>query len=389
MNSPDKIKKRIANKAVGAGGIGDRLPVRPMEAVAALYSEGHCEISLAILSSLSKAIFDAPQPRAASWLHRAVARFSYRVLKRTTTRVEAAGGAEDSAVFRNPILEQSEHPYAQSLLASSSRQTESLVEGGDPMNAQYMIIAPEIRRACTLWDGIFFNSVPGKDVQLRFIWETKATWAEAKARLDKGGPVRLKALAAGTGLSMILAYDRLLRDGCDPGRITVRITDRDPVNTAKTGLLLGKLAASRGWNLGSGDAAGISARTEDIFEDDPAADPAGRTGYDVVTAVGILEYLQGYTCETTERRLRLHEPEEPATAVHLAEKLGAMTAAGASLIVNTHRPHASTRILELFGKKFDYREETNMSALLATADFRPARLAGSALIYDVKVYEKM
>ena len=54
MNSPEKIK-RIANKAGGVGGIGDRLPVRPMEAVAALYSKGHCEISLAILSSLSKA----------------------------------------------------------------------------------------------------------------------------------------------------------------------------------------------------------------------------------------------------------------------------------------------------------------------------------------------
>ena len=37
-----------------------------MEAVAALYSEGHWEISLAILPSLSKAIFDAPEPRAAT-----------------------------------------------------------------------------------------------------------------------------------------------------------------------------------------------------------------------------------------------------------------------------------------------------------------------------------
>jgi hypothetical protein len=71
MNSPEKTK-RIANKAGGVGGIGDRLPVRPMEAVAALYSKGHCEISLAILSSLSKAIFGPPEPRAASWLHRSL-----------------------------------------------------------------------------------------------------------------------------------------------------------------------------------------------------------------------------------------------------------------------------------------------------------------------------
>ena len=69
-------------------------------------------------------------------------------------------------------------------------------------------------------------------MQLRFIWETRATYEAARSRLEKGGVVRLKAVAAGTGLSMILAYDRLIKEGYDPARITVRITDRDKASTA-------------------------------------------------------------------------------------------------------------------------------------------------------------
>ena len=65
-----------------------------------------------------------------------------------------------------------------------------------------------------------------------------------------------------------------------------------------------------------------------------------------------------------------------------------MTAGDGELIVNTYRPHASTRILELFGRRFDYRHRENLSALLATADFGVARLVGSGHIYDVIVYVK-
>jgi hypothetical protein len=58
------------------------------------------------------------------------------------------------------------------------------------------------------------------------------------------------------------------------------------------------------------------------------------------------------------------------------------------LIVNTYRPHASTRILELFGRRFDYRHRENLSALLATAGFDVPRLVGSGHVYDVVVYMK-
>lgn len=359
-----------------------------MEAVAVLYSEGDSEVATAILSSLGKAVFESPEPEPVGLGPRLLSRFSYWGLQRTTTRLDTGRSAGEQIGYRNPIMERSGHPYARSLLAASSRETEGLVEGGDPMNGQYMVIAPEIRRACSWWDLVFFYSLQGRSVQQRLIWETQATHAEAKARLDKTGRVRLKALAAGTGLSMILAYDRLLRDGYDPGQITIRITDRDPANSAKTGRLLAKLATSRGWQLGTHEAVGISASTEDIFEGDPQANPRGEASYDVVTAVGILEYLQGFTSETTEQRLSLPESEEPVTAMLLAEKLHAITHEDAALIVNTNRSHASSRILELFGKKFDFRGVPHLSALLATANFNLVRLAGSELIYDVAIYGK-
>jgi hypothetical protein len=367
----------------------ERLRVRPMEAVAALYSEGDAELAEAIFSSLSQAVFEHLEPRPANLMKRVLGRLSYRLLKRTTVRhvSDDGDGEGESTRYRNRLLERSKHPYARSLLASSSKETEALVEGGDPMNGPYMMIAPDIRAACNLWDKLFFNSVQGRDVQLRFILETKATYEETKRRLDAGVAVRLKALAAGTGLSMILAYDRLVSEGYDPGRMLVRITDRDAANTAKTGRLLAKLAAARGWRLAAGNEPGVGAETEDIFEE-PALGAEGEAKYDLVTAVGILEYLQGSTCETTEQRHLLEEPEEPATALHLVARLCAMTRHDGSLIVNTYRPHSSTRILELFGKRFDYRDIMNMSALLSGTQFSIPSVVGSGLIYDVKVYKK-
>jgi hypothetical protein len=284
-------------------------------------------------------------------------------------------------------LERSQHPYAKSLLASSSKETEALVEGGDPMNGPYMMIVPEIRASAVLWDKLFFNSVQGKDVQLRFILETKATYLEAKARLDKGMNIRIKALAAGTGLSLILAYDQLIRDGYDSERIFARITDRDESNTAKSSRLLGKLAVKRGWRLVGGEEPGIGAETEDIFHEAALGVDKGNP-FDVVTAVGILEYLQGSTCETTEQRHEIEEMEEPATALHLVARLCDMTRRDGSLIVNTYRPHSSTRILELFGKRFDYRHVMNMNALLSGTQFSIPILVGSGHIYDVKIYKK-
>jgi hypothetical protein len=256
------------------------------------------------------------------------------------------------------------------------------------MNGPYMMICPEILKVSKTWDRLFLHSVQSRDVQLRFIWETRATYNAARSRLQANGPLRMKAVAAGTGLSMILAYDRLIREGHDPARITVRITDRDKESIAKAARLLGKLASTRTRSIGAETEGGISVGIEDLFEGGLRPDVTGGEQYHVITAVGILDYLQGFTCETTERSLGLEHPEEPVKAEYLAAKLGAMTANGGDLIVNTYLPHASTRILELFGRRFDYRHEGNLTALLATADFGTPRLVGSGNVYGVLVYEK-
>lgn len=360
-------------------------PLRPMDAVAALYSEGAHEMSEAIIESLSRAVFGKGQMTTAGPLQQVMARVAYRVLKWTTSNHQEDENRSPGAV-RNPLLQKTGHPYARALLDSSSREAESLVEGGDPMNGPYMMLAPEILKASNVWDRIFLHSVQGRDVQLRFVWETRATYEAAKSRLDAGRSVRIKTVAAGTGLSLIVAYDRLIRDGYDPSRITARITDRDQASIDKAYRLLSKLEG-RGLRVGSGDEEGrISAGTEDIFADVGAVVPGPK--YDVVTAVGILEYFQGFTYDTTERCLRLVQPDEAPTAKCLAAKLGGMAADSAALIVNTSRLHPSTRILELFGKRFDYRTRDNLSDLMATANFRNPRLVGSGHIYDIEVYEK-
>lgn len=360
-----------------------------MDAVVALYTAGNQELSEAIIASLSRAVFEGEDAGPAGLLQTVMARVSYRILKWTTTCRQGTD-KEDSerGACHNPLLMLTGHPYARALLHSSNGEAESLVEGGDSMNGPYMMIVPEILKIATTWDRVFLNSAQGRDVQLRFIWETQATYEAAGCRLEKGGSVRMKAVAAGTGLSMILAYDRLTREGHDPSRINVSITDRDKAQIDKCRRLLAKLPSTRGRMAGGESEGGISAETEDIFEAESATATSRAATYDVVTAVGILEYLPGFTCDTTERRLGLPQPTETATAERLAARLGKMTTDAGALIVNTFRPHASTRILELFGKRFDYRTVENLSALLATAKFRNPRLVGSGNIYDIEVCEK-
>ncbi len=224
-------------------------------------------------------------------------------MKWTTTRRKAGTDDYEGGAFHNRILEWSGHPYARALLDSSRKDTECLVEGGDPMNGPYMMICPEILGISDVWDRLLMHSVQGKDVQLRLIWETLATYEAARTRLETGGVVRLKAVAAGTGLSMILAYDRLIKEGQDPARITVRITDRDKANVDKTRTVAGQTGfhpepghecGSRGRDLHRHGRP--FCRTVGRIRRD------GRDKYHVVTAVGILDYLQGFTCSTTERR---------------------------------------------------------------------------------------
>jgi len=359
-----------------------------MDAVAALYSDQDVELSEAIIASLSRALFAVMSGAPAGLPQRVLSRLSHRVLKWTTTREKTDDRSGGTGSFRNPILERTRHPYAQALLNSSTKDMETLIEGGDPMNGPYMMISPEILGVSDVWDRLLMHSVQGKDVQLRFVRETQATYEAARSLLENGVSIRMKAVAAGTGLSMILAYDRLVNEGHDPARMTIRITDRERSNVDKAQRLLAKLASTRSSVTATETEGGISVGTEDLFSEAPASGPIGAAKYHVVTAVGILDYLPGFTCQTTERSLRLPQPEEVMQAAHLAVRLGHMTEADGVLIVNTYRQHASTRILELFGRRFDYRHRENLSELLEPAGFGVQRLVGSGHIYDVMVYSR-
>lgn len=359
--------------------------LKPMGAVAALYAPDQHELAEAIVASLSRAIFHETETKPAGKAKIFLGRVSHRVVRWTTRtiRLEDDFGAEVTR-FSNRLIERSGHPYGQALLTSSRSETAALVEGGDPMNGPYMMLAPEIRKNGGLWDRIFFDSIQSKDVQIRFIHETQATYMAAKRVLDRGESVRIKAVAAGTGLSLILAYDKLIRDGYDPKMITAVISDRDSANTEKSNRLLGKLATTRNNLHVPGHGFGISAMAEDVFEEpDPLHAP-----YDIITAIGILEYFQGVSHGTTEKRLMLHEPEEPLTAHDLAARLSEMTGDRGHLIINTYRDHSCIRILELFGKRFDFRDRRHLRDLLEPLNFRSFHLAGSGHIYDVEVFEK-
>ncbi|MEY4485130.1 MAG: hypothetical protein RL693_2582 [Verrucomicrobiota bacterium] len=360
--------------------------LKPMGAVAALYSTEDQELAEAIVECLSRAIFHGSEIRLAGKLKRVLANLSYRVMHWTTKSSKSTDHlGEETTVFSNALLKRSKHPYAHALLSSSRSETAALVEGGDPMNGPYMMIPPEIRKNCGLWDTLFFDSVQGRDVQSRIIWETRSTYESAKHWLDAGKPVRLKAVAAGTGLSMILVYDKLIRDGYDPTLITARITDRDEANMVKTNRLLNKLSSTRDKHYSGEKGYGISAEPEDIFEGIETPD---HLKFHVVTAIGIFEYFHGFSYDTTDQKHRIETVPGAPTGMDLAVRLAEMTADGARLIVNTYRDDASTRILELFGKKFVYRSTEDLKSLLAAVHFQPTRTVGSGNIYDVKIYEK-
>jgi hypothetical protein len=363
--------------------------LNPMAAVNALYAPDQHDLAEAIIASLSRAIFHENEAKPASKGKIFIGRVSHRVV-RWTTRAAITQDDTGSTVtlFSNRLIERSGHPYGQALLTSSRSETAALVEGGDPMNGPYMMLAPEIRKNCGVWDRIFFDSIQSKDVQIRFIHETQATYMAAKRVLDRGESVRLKAVAAGTGLSLILVYDKLIRDGFDPQAITAVITDRDSSNTEKSNRLLGKLASTRNNPHITGTAHGIFAVAEDVFEGPDMSAAIHHPPFDIVTAIGILEYFQGISHGTTEQRLMLHEPDEELTASHLVERLGEMTSVGGSLIVNTYRDHSCIRILELFGKRFDFRDRGHLRDLLAPANFQSSNLVGSGHIYDVEIFEK-
>lgn len=360
-------------------------PVTPMEAVNILYSEGESELTEAIVASLCKQIFEAPAPKPAAGFKRLLAVISFQLLKRTTTtKTETGHDGQEFVAYQNSILEKSNHPYAEALLETSGADSASFVEGGDPMNAPYMMISPEIRSTGCTWDRLLLDSVQGKDVQLRFTCEAQATLEAAKRRLDEGRAVRLKAAAAGTGLSMILVFDRLVREGYDPALITMTITDRCATNVTKIDRLLGKLASTRDHLAQDGKSCGISARTEDLM--DPESNSI--EPYQVVTLIGILEYFHGHTSTTTEEHLGHPITNLEPCAKDLAHAIAATTSDHGTLIANTYRVEVGARILEIFGKKFRYRDREDLHKLVEAAGFVPSHTAGSGHIYDVEVFEK-
>ena len=350
-----------------------------MDAVKALYAPGQEETARAVVAGLGARVFDAPPPRPSNLVRRGLARMVWHLM-RGTTRTETRSGPDGKpmAVFRNRILERSGHPYAATLLESSRADTQDFVEGGDPMNALYMMLVPDIRRHAKLWDHIILDSVQARDVQWRFFWETRCHHDLASARLARGEAVRLKAVAAGTGLSMVLVLDRLVREGHDPALITATIADREAANVAKAARLLGKLE-STGPLLESGR---VRAVAEDLLA------PAEGEPCDVITVMGILEYFPGHTFTTTEEHHGQPVPQGPPHAEDLVRNIAAMTAPGGGLVTNTFRLLPAVRIMEVFGKKFRYRGRPEMQRLLASSGFVPAGRHHSANIFDVEVFRK-
>ncbi len=350
-----------------------------MQAVEILYGEGQEETARSIIGSISARVFDTPPPSPSNIFRRGLARGVWHLM-RGTTRTETRPGHDGQpvVVFRNRILERSGHSYAATLLEPSRADTQDFVEGGDPMNALYMMLSPEIRRNAGLWDHIILDSVQARDVQWRFYWETRCHHELAKARLARGGAVRLKAVAAGTGLSMVLVLDRLLREGHDPALINATIADREEANVTKARRLLGKLESTSHLL----ETERVRAHTEDLLV------PSVDTGNDVVTVMGILEYFPGHTFTTTEEHFGQSAPEGPPHAEELVRNIAGMTAPGGSLLTNTFRRLGAVRIMEVFGKKFRYRGRPEMQRLLATAGFTPAGRHYRGNVFDVEIFRK-
>lgn len=389
--SPDSISKNASVRS--DSDMQDLLrehDLTPMEAVNVLYSEGKEELSDAIITSLSHQVFDEKEPQKSGAFRRFLAKGVFRLIKkRTRTEYREGPDGEEVVVYRNRLLEKSGHPYAETLLSPSVANTSDFVEGGDPMNAPYMMICPRIRRNADTWDRLLLDSVHARDVQLRFIWETRSTYEAARLRLNDGKPVRIKAAASGTGLSAILVFDRLIRDGHDPESILVVMTDREESNVRKARCLLEKLANTRGNLAGPEEHFGITSRTMDLLHDIPSQMIKGGHGlYHIMTLVGILEYFRGFTCATTEEFQGDDLPGDESEATELIRKIGEMTTDSGIMIANSYRPETAARIIEIFGKKLRYRNLTELRKLAASGGFSPLKTTGSGNVYDVETFEK-
>jgi len=177
-----------------------REKITPMQAVSALYGEGNVDLARAVAASLSRRVFEDKPPQPSNLVRRALGRMVFRLMKRTTREEPRPGPDGREVVFyRNRILENSDHPYARTLLEPSRADTANFVEGGDPMNAVYMMLSPEVRSHAGLWDNIILDSVQARDVQWRFVWETRLVHKLAVKRLREGKPAAPQGRGGGHG----------------------------------------------------------------------------------------------------------------------------------------------------------------------------------------------
>jgi hypothetical protein len=360
----------------------------PVRALAMLFGDGHGEVAERIFGGIGQRIFEGREPEPSGFVRRLLARFVLRLMRRTTREdVRSGQDGRSATVYRNRILEKSGHPYTATLLQPTSGDNAFLVTGGDPMNAIYMMLCPEVRSSARMWDFFLLDSVQSRDVQIRFARETRVTHDLASGLLRQGRAVRIKAFASGIGLSVLLVCDRLLRDGHDPRLLRAVIADRDPDHALKTVSLIEKLPRLRAHLDRTGDSPhGIAVQTEDIFQSLP---PVRKSRpFDVVTAIGIFEYFTGFTCRTSVGRLSGKDPEAKPDATDLARILAAQMAPGGCLVVNSSRDAPAAQILEVFGKRFHYRSPKNMRQLAATAGLTPQGTPLAGNIYDVMVFKK-
>jgi len=356
-----------------------------MKALSILYGEGEEDASREIVDGLIQQIFEGPERKPLAGIRRKLVGFVFWFLNKTTRKeIHTRTDGNPYTIFRNRVLERSTHSYTKTLLRPGDT-TAGLVEGGNPMNAIYMMLCPRVARSARIWDTLLLDSVPSRDVQVRFAWETRLTHELASRRLKRGEPVRIKAFAAGTGLSVILVCERLLREGHDPKLIRAVISDRDPAHSSKTFQLIAKMPLLRDQIDRSGEAThGIFAKAEDIFQ----AAALAETPFHVVTVVGIMEYFPGHTYATSAERLNEPAPAAKPNGEDILKIVASQTGTGNHLIMNTHREGPATRILEVFGKRFCYRRPENLRALAATAGFLPTGTSFSGNVYDVEVFEK-
>jgi len=344
-----------------------------MQAAAVLYGDGENERAREIFGALGRHVFEGPPPEPAGILRRRVALGILALLRRTTRAERLPSGGTR---FHNRILERSKHPYARTMLDPGA----SFVEGGNPMNAVYMMLVPGVQPA--VWDRILLDSVLARDVQIRFFHETRIVHQLASEKLAQSGRVRIKAFAAGAGLSPLLVLARLLADAADPASVKLVISDREPANVESALRLAKKIPALARCLDG-----GLHARAEDaLVPPSDAADAARFEPFDIVTAVGILEYFHGFTLTTTEEGCSQTPPSGHPDASDLLRSIRLQTAPDGRLVANSYGPEPGGRILEIFGKTFRYRTRSELAALAASAGFRPAGPHRAGTIYDVEAF---